>query len=629
MSFWRRLSTLTAITIALTIATATAVAGAAGPGPWEPPAGPEPPPSPTPVQTPAAEVADFVQAYAEANMDTAGVPGMVFIQVDGPDLVTAAAYGMADVEHDRPMTVDTPLRVGSISKPVTAALAFELAARGMIDPDAPVDRYLEVDLSDRHGPASTIRQLLNHRGGYPDAVLGSHRTGADGARSLEEWIETVPPRPVAPGTVASYSSVGYTVAGAALAAAAGQDFDTVAETHLFQPLGMTGATFTQPPPPSVAVGYRGTPGALAPVPLDEAELVPGAGLTATATDLGAFMVSLLDPDAGGLDPATRDSLLTVSADDPQQRGLTAGLAEWRTDQRAVLYHEGNGLGTTNRMMLLPDEGVGYFTAVNGAALTGMGDPSTQNRFVRELHAQIIERFHPEPSDLPRSSAPVISRPPIDEVAGVYLPTRIDPDSMLRLEALVAQFEVASTPDGIRWQGKPYEAVAGDPAGTYRHDERTVVFVEGADGVTYASTGGTGSYREAAWWETTRFNLLLVLGSVAMAGVALAVGFAGTTGPIRWAMVVTGSAIVAFVAVLGYAIGTVEAMDLFTGPTVAMRLAQVAAAALVGATVLLAVTIGLGVRSPERHGRTLAAGAGLVIAGVTMSAWAWQWNVLPI
>ncbi len=610
MSLWHHLATLTT----------TAVL--AVPSPWSQPT------SPSPTTTPApTDIAEFVQDYAEANMAAAGVPGLVFVQVDGAEIVTTAAYGMADADQERPMTVDTPLRVGSISKPVTAALAFELAAKGMVDLDAPVDRYLDVDLSDDHGPASTIRQLVHHRGGYPDAIVASHRTEEGGARSLDEWIAAVPSRTVAPDVVPTYSSVGYTVAGAALAGAAGHDFDTVAREHLFDRLRMADATFVQPPPPSVAVGYRGVAGRLSPVPLDEAELAPGAGLTATAVDVGQFMAALLDPDE--LDQSTRDALLTVVANDPRQRGLTAGLAEWRYEHRSVLYHEGNGIGTSNRMMVLPAEGVGFFTAVNGAALSGMGDPSTQNRFIRELHAQIIDRFYPDSIDLERSAAGEGTGRPTDDVDGIYIPTRIDPNSIMRVEALVAQHEVATTVGGIDWNGSLYEPTVGDSPGVYRNDDRTLVFVQSPDGVTYATNGGTGSYREAAPWETTRFNLIAVIASLALVIAALAVGLFKTRGWIRWTMVATGSSIVAFVALLGYALGTVEAMDLFTGLTVPIRLAQVAAASIVISTAMLAVTIATRAPSIRIEYRTLASSAAMMVAGVTMSAWAWYWNALPI
>lgn len=605
----------------LNLATLTATTLLTMPVPWSQQTNTNPTATPTPT-----EIAAFVGDYADANMDGAGVPGMVFIQVDGAEIVTAAAYGMADMEQERPMTVDTPLRVGSLSKPITAALAFELAAEGAVDLDVPVDRYLDVDLSDSHGPASTLRQLVNHRGGYPDAIVGSHHVTDGSATTLADWVTTVPPRAVAPDVVPTYSSVGYTVAGAALAGAMGQGFDTVAEEYLFRRLGMVDATFAQPPPASVAVGYRGVSGALAAVPVDRADLVPGAGLTATANDMGRFMASLLD--AGGLHRSTREALLTISADEPQQRGLTAGLAEWRYEHRSVLYHEGNGIGTSNRIMLLPTEGIGFFTSVNGAALTGMSDPSLQNRFIRDLHSQIIEHFYPESSGAHRISS-VNSGQPTDEVDGVYIPTRVDPDSILRLEALVAQHDVAATETGVEWNGSAYEAVHQGVDGVYRNGDRTLVFLQGRDGVTYANSGGTGSYREAELWETVRFNIIAVGGSLALVLATLAVGFAATSGPLRSTMIATGSSIVAFLVVLGYALGTVEAMDLFTGLTVPIHVAQAAAAAIVISTVALAVTIGLTHRNGLIRVRTLTCSVGMLLAGVSMSAWAWYWNVLPI
>jgi len=67
----------------------------------------------------------------------------------------------------------------------------------------------------------------------------------------------------------------------------------------------------------------------------------------------------------------------------------------------------------------------------------------------------------------------------------------------------------------------------------------------------------------------------------------------------------------------------------TGLTVPIRVAQAAAAAVVVATVALAVTIGLTPRSGLLQVRTLACSLGSLLAGVCMSVWAWYWNVLPI
>lgn len=565
---------------------------------------------------------EFVRSYVEAHMTESRVPGVVFVHVDSHG-TTIETFGSADVETGRPMTASTPLRVGSISKPVTVAIALELAAAGELDLDTPVDTYLDVDLSDEYGPASTIRQLLQHRGGYPDAIVGSHHTDPDDAMGLDEWVSRVPNRSTAHGVVASYSSVGYTVAGAGISGATGEPFADVAERVIFGPLGMSGATFRQPAPADAAVGYSWTGTEFAPYPLDAADMVPGAGLTATGEDIGMFLNALVDEDTP-LAAATVDALLGVAGPAPGMRGFTTGLAEWRYETRTVLYHGGNGLGTTNRIMILPEEGVAIYTAVNGEALTGMGDPSTQFEFVGELHRQIVERFYPTAntsSDTPTLDGQGV---PKRAVAGTYVSTRVDTNSPLRLEALVTQSHVADTESGITFGGRDY---TDDGTGTYRSETRAVRFLESPDGVTYATTGGTGSYRQAAWWETLAPNAAMLGGSIVVMLAGLAVGLRSASTRVRGLMI--GSTVLAlgFVGLLAYGLSTVKVMELFTGLPPVIRLAQIAVLGL-GAISLLG-PVALLTRRDELTRRVLGSALAISMAGLVLTGWALMWRVLPI
>jgi CubicO group peptidase (beta-lactamase class C family) len=73
------------------------------------------------------------------------------------------------------MTSQTNVRAGSVSKPVLATAVIRLVEQGLLDLDAPVSDYIaDLDLEDEYGPASTVGQLLNHIGGYEDAVVLSH-----------------------------------------------------------------------------------------------------------------------------------------------------------------------------------------------------------------------------------------------------------------------------------------------------------------------------------------------------------------------------------------------------------------------------------------------------------------------
>lgn len=570
------------------------------------------------------DIESFVRAFAADHMSDAHVPGMVFVYADADGIAYSEAFGLAEVATERPMTLETPLRVGSISKPITAALAFELAASGEIDMDSPVDVYVDRALGDAYGEASTIRRLLQHLGGYPDAFVGSHHPDGDQALTLDEWTRNLPDRSTAPGVVASYSSVGYTLAGAAMEQAAGVSFSELAETRLFDQVGMPSASFSQKPPIDIAIGYSWT-GAYEPYPLDSPDLVPGAGLVASATDIGHFMSALLNTN-GPLDSTTRDGLLTRVGPQPGLRGYTTGLIEWIYDTRSVLYHEGNGIGTSNRMIILPDEGVAFYTAVNAEAMVGQGDPSSQNQFMRTLQEEVIARFYPGPWSLGEGTADDEAGVPTDDIAGTYLPTRIDTGSPLRLEALVSQFDVSPVDDGVAFGSSTYRQVR---TGEYRSEGSGVSFREAEDGVVYATRGGHASYRKAASWELMGPNAVFLAGTVLALVVAAIVSIRRMHGHLRWLMVGVAGLGLAFIASLGYGLVTIEAMDLFTGLPPAIVIAQLAVAGtlVLGTAAVSSAVAGVLRGSLERNALiwSLLTGAG----AVGLFGWAWMWSVLPV
>jgi CubicO group peptidase (beta-lactamase class C family) len=81
-------------------------------------------------------------------------------------VVFAEAYGAAHLDPFAPMTVDTVVDIGSVSKQFTATAILLLAERGAIDLDAPLSTYLP-DLP-AWASQPTIAQLIHHQSGIPD-----------------------------------------------------------------------------------------------------------------------------------------------------------------------------------------------------------------------------------------------------------------------------------------------------------------------------------------------------------------------------------------------------------------------------------------------------------------------------
>jgi len=166
-------------------------------------------------------------------------PGLsVAVAVDG-EVVWAEGFGFADLEQCVPVTAKTKFRIGSVSKPLTAAAAALLYQEGKLSLDAPIQRYVPA-FPDK-GHVITTRQLLGHLAGirHYNAAEGN-KENQDIYRSVAESLKRFQDDPLVadPGSKWSYSSYGYVLASAAIERASGQDFLPFMHDKLFLRLGM-------------------------------------------------------------------------------------------------------------------------------------------------------------------------------------------------------------------------------------------------------------------------------------------------------------------------------------------------------------------------------------------------------
>ena len=166
------------------------------------------------------------------------IPGVqVAVAINGT-LVWSEGFGYADAARRRPVTRATQFRIGSVSKPLTAATVALLYEQGKLDLDAPVQRYVPT-FPDKGYPITT-RQLAGHLAGirhYRDREFFQTRhfaTVRDGLAIFQDDSLLFPP-----GTRFSYSSYGWNLVSAVVEGAAGQDFLSYISARVFRPLGLT------------------------------------------------------------------------------------------------------------------------------------------------------------------------------------------------------------------------------------------------------------------------------------------------------------------------------------------------------------------------------------------------------
>jgi CubicO group peptidase (beta-lactamase class C family) len=239
------------------------------------------------------------------------IPGLqVAIGVNGT-LVWSEGFGYADRERNIPVTNETQFRIGSVSKPLTAAGVALLYQQGKLDLDAPVQRY--VPSFPGKGYPITTRQLAGHLSGMRnyrgDEPLLNRRFNRvlDGLALFERDSLLFPP-----GTRFGYSSPGWILISAVVEGASGQDFLGYMSRAVFAPLGMT---HTAPDRTDSVIPHRthfydadSAAGFVTAPAVDNSYKWASGGFLSSAEDLVKFGSALLEP--GFLNAPSLDLLFT-------------------------------------------------------------------------------------------------------------------------------------------------------------------------------------------------------------------------------------------------------------------------------------------------------------------------------
>lgn len=311
-------------------------------------------------RSPAAARIALLEKLLAAQLAEQRIPAISVAVADRFAPMYCGAFGIADLENNVRAGTGTVFRLASISKPITAVAAMQLAERGRLDLDAPVQQYLP------WFPAKpwpiTCRALLGHLSGIrhyrtPEELL-STRHYLSLAEALKIFADD--PLEFEPGTRFRYSTYGYNLLGAVIEAAAGMKFSEYLRRQVFAPAG---AERIQPDDvhriiPNRARGYRRTAAgtvencALA----DTSNKIPGGGLVATAEDLMRFALALLE---GRLLKRETVELMFTPQRTRDGRATGYGLG-WYVGERAGrrwVEHSGSQPGASTHLLMLPERGM--------------------------------------------------------------------------------------------------------------------------------------------------------------------------------------------------------------------------------------------------------------------------------
>lgn len=344
---------------------------------------------PPPAQSSAAPVTaddgedrrESIGRWADSTFETLlsnnQITGAVVSVVQDGEIIHERGYGVANVVTGEAADPHrTRVRIGSTTKTFTATIIAQLMDEGVIETlDDPVNRYLDrYQLPDNDGVPITLRHLLTHSAGFEDRFffIGSDRPVDIPVRP--ELFDTLRPAYARPaGDRVVYSNFGVAVLGLVIEDLTGMSIDEAMRRRIFAPLGMTNtelAVSIEEPAglafPGLIDGTGETTGPVPFVAINPAVAQTGS-IVSTAGDMARYMNAQLG-NGDVLNAAIRTRLhRRIESNDEQLNGIGMVFFVDQWAGRTTIAHGGNWAGFHTWMVLLPEEGLGFFVTLLGDA----------------------------------------------------------------------------------------------------------------------------------------------------------------------------------------------------------------------------------------------------------------------
>ena len=309
-----------------------------------------------------------VDLIANKTFENENFPGMAVQVWHKGEVVFSKGYGYADVENSVSVNPYTSqFRIGSISKPFTAAGLGLLYDRDKIFLDFPIQLYVpdfpkkEFDIS--------LRQLSGHLAGirhYEGLEFMSNKFYA----TVDEGLNIFKEDPLLhkPGSKYAYSSYGWNLISAAMEGASDIPFLEFMQKEVFDELEMNSTTpeYSNANYPNRVQFYQKNIEGLNEIApeVDNSYKWAGGGFIASAHDVVKFAKAHLSPNF--LSENTL-KLWTTSQATIDGKLTNYGIG-WRSSEdnkgRKWIGHGGGSVGGTSMMLIYPQDELIVVTTVN-------------------------------------------------------------------------------------------------------------------------------------------------------------------------------------------------------------------------------------------------------------------------
>jgi len=171
-------------------------------------------------------------------------PGAAIAISYGQELIFGKGYGLRDLETKEPITLNTNMRMASVSKQFTALCILSLIDKDLLSLNDTISKFWNFPVF----KDITVEHLLNHTSGLADYEEPYFLERWDKSKIVEnkdilKWLETNPKPLFEPGNGWEYSNTAYLVLALLVEKVSGQEFSSFAKENIFNKAGMENTNF--------------------------------------------------------------------------------------------------------------------------------------------------------------------------------------------------------------------------------------------------------------------------------------------------------------------------------------------------------------------------------------------------
>ncbi|MCI0456837.1 MAG: beta-lactamase family protein [Gemmataceae bacterium] len=382
-----------------------------------------------------------------ATWDRRDSPGCALAVLRDGKVLHQRGYGMADLEHEVPITPSTVFNIASVSKQFTVFLILLLAHAGLLSLDDDVRRHVP-EVPD-FGKVITLRHLIHHTSGLREdwsllTLAGWRSEDVIRTQDVLDLVRRQKELNFEPGSQYLYCNTGYHLLAQTVQRVSGKSLRAHAQEKVFAPLAMTRTVFQD----DHRMIIKGRASSYGPAPGGGFErILYGAGragpgnLHTTVEDLARWDRHFYDPRVGGA-AVVAQQLRRGRLNDGKEIAYAGGLRLGQYRGLPTVEHSGSIAGYRSVLLRFPEQ---RFSVILLANVSNF-NPAGMARRVADLY--LARELQPLPPT-PGLKVPVAT---LDACAGEY---RLPLGGLLR-------FTRSGDDLTLRSEGRKYPlAVAGE------------------------------------------------------------------------------------------------------------------------------------------------------------------------